>query len=76
METKITRELVETFFVLLDRRRPTPLLRWSFAIIHGETSGINQAIRLPQTISENCQKEEEEEKEHFSTLDVSSFASV
>jgi hypothetical protein len=53
METKITREVGETFFVLLDRRRPTPLLHWSFAIIHGETSGINQAIRLPQTISEN-----------------------
>jgi hypothetical protein len=53
METKITREVGEIFFVLLDRRRPTPLLYWSFAIIHGETSGINPAIRLPQTISEN-----------------------
>jgi hypothetical protein len=59
METKITREVGETFFVLLDRRRrPTPLLHWSFAIIHGETSGINQAIRLPQTISEICAKKE------------------
>jgi hypothetical protein len=57
METKITREVGETFFVLLDRRRPTPLLHWSFAIIiHGETSGINQAIRLPQTISANWAK--------------------
>jgi hypothetical protein len=55
METKITREVGEAFFVSLYRRRPTPLLHWSFAIIHGETSGINnQAIRLQQTISENC----------------------
>jgi hypothetical protein len=56
METKITREVGETFFVFLDRRRPTPLLHWCFAITHGETSGINQAIRPPQTISENCRK--------------------
>jgi hypothetical protein len=75
METKITREVAETFFVLLDRRRPTPLLHWSFAIIHGETSGINnQAIRLPQTISENCQKKK---KKNTSPLLMSlSFASV
>jgi hypothetical protein len=59
---KFTREVGETFFVLLDRRRPTPLLHWSFAIIRGETSGINQAICLPQTISENCAKRKEKKR--------------